>query len=67
MTDPRYPDIDVQLTGEDGNTGAIMGRVARALRSAGVPSAEVDRMRMEMLSGDYANVLSTAERWVNVS
>ena len=31
---PKY-DIEVQLSGEDGNAFAIMARVQKALRSAG--------------------------------
>ena len=34
--DIRHPDITVQLTGQGGNAFAILGRVARALRTAGV-------------------------------
>jgi hypothetical protein len=41
-TQPRYPDIQVQLSGEDGNAFAILGRTAAALRAAGVPSEEID-------------------------
>ena len=29
---PKYPDVRVQLTGEDGNAYSIIGRVAKALR-----------------------------------
>ena len=62
----RYPNVVVQLSGEDGNTGSIMGRIARELRRSGVSSEEIDEFRMEMLSGDYDNVLRTAVRWVTV-
>ena len=34
---PRHPDVQVQLSGEDGNAFAILGRTAGALRRAGVP------------------------------
>jgi len=36
MTEPKYPDVTVELEGQDGNAGAIMGRVVRALREAEV-------------------------------
>ena len=64
---PKYPNIDVELVGEDGNALAIVGRVARALRRADVDAAEVDEFRREALSGDYDNVLRTAMEWVEVS
>lgn len=67
MTDgPKYPDIDVQLTGTSGNTGALMGLVSGALRDHGVPSGEISEFRMECLSGDYDHALQTMMRWVNV-
>lgn len=64
---PKYPDIEVQLTGGSGNAGAIIGSVSRALRREGVPVEEVDQFRAEAMSGDYDNVLRTAMRWVEVS
>lgn len=62
----RYPNVVVELSGQDGNTGSIMGAVARGLRRGGATSDEIDEMRQEMLSGDYDNVLRTAMRWVTV-
>ena len=41
-TVPRYPDIQVQLSGEDGNAFDILGRTTAALRHAGVPQDEID-------------------------
>lgn len=64
-TTPKY-DIDVQLTGEDGNAFAIMGAVSKALRRAGVPDEEVNEYVKESTSGDYDNLLRTAMRWVTV-
>jgi hypothetical protein len=65
-SEPRYPDVTVQLTGEDGNAFAIMGAVARALREAGVPKAEVARYMKESMSGGYDDLLMTAIKWVDV-
>lgn len=31
---PKYTDIEVQLTGQDGNAFAIIGRVSKALKNA---------------------------------
>jgi hypothetical protein len=64
--DPRYPDIDVQLTGRDGNAGVIMGTVTQALQRAGVPREEIDEYRKQSMSGDYDNLLRTAMEWVSV-
>jgi len=67
MSEVKYPDVEVQLVGEDGNAFAIMGRVARALKSAGVSKEEVDEYYAESTSGDYDNLLRTAMKWVSVS
>ena len=68
MTDqPKYPDVEVQLTGEDGNALLIVGRVSKALRRAGVSDQEATAFRLEALHGDYDHVLRTCMRWVSVS
>jgi hypothetical protein len=64
---PKYPDIDVQLSGNDGNAFAIMGSVSKALRRAGVSAEEIEQYREESMSGDYDNLLRTAMKWVSVS
>lgn len=66
MTSPIYPDITVQLTGEDGNAFAILGAVRRAMKRAGVPADKVREFSDEATSGDYDDLLATAMRWVDV-
>lgn len=63
----KYPDIEVQLTGQDGNAFGIIGRVAAELRRAKVPKEEIAAFQAEAMSGDYDNVLRTAMRWVEVA
>ena len=62
----KYPDVEVQLTGEDGNAFFIIGRVSKALRSSKVPDEEIEAFRNEAMSGAYDNVLPTCLRWVTV-
>jgi hypothetical protein len=62
----KYPDIEVQLSGEDGNAMMIIGRVRKALHRAKVPRAEIDAFTIEAMRGDYDNVIATAMRWVSV-
>lgn len=66
-TTPRYPNIEVQLSGEDGNAFAIMGAVRRALRRADVPNAEIEEFSREAMAGDYDHLLQTCMRWVDVA
>ena len=64
--EPRYPDVEVQLTGEDGNAFAIMGAVTRALRRAGY-SDKIEEYQKEATSGDYDNLLQVTMKWVTVN
>ena len=66
MTDIKYPHIEVQLTGEDGNAFMIVARVRKALRKAGVSAEEQQTFFDDALSGDYDHVLQTCMKWVTV-
>jgi hypothetical protein len=69
-TNIEFPDIDVQLTGNDGNVFAIIGAVNKALRRSGDPAAVA---RQETFTADamscesYDAVIQLAMRTVNVS
>lgn len=65
-TGPKFPDVEVQLTGVDGNAFAIMGAVTSALRRAG-HREYIEQFQTEAMSGDYDNLLRTAMRWVDVT
>lgn len=67
MDQPKYPEIEVQLTGTDGNAMAIIGTVRSVLRAGGVPADQIKAFSDEAMSGDYDNVLRTAMSWVTVS
>jgi hypothetical protein len=62
----RYPNITVELTGQDGNAFFILGTVKRALRKGNVPQAEIDQFFHEATQGDYDDLLQTCMKWVNV-
>lgn len=64
---PKYPDVEVQLTGEDGNAFAILGAVTKAMKRAGVEKAERDEFMNEATEGDYDHLLQTCMKWVTVS
>lgn len=64
---PKYPDVEVQLVGQDGNAFAIMASVTRGLRDAGISREEIELYQTESMSGDYDNLLRTAMNWVTVS
>lgn len=62
-----YPDVQVQLSGEDGNAFVIIARIGAALRRAKVPRDRIEEFHKEAMNGDYDNVLRTAMRWVDVA
>ena len=64
--EPKYPEIEVQLSGQDGNAFNIMGLVSRALRRAG-HGDEVKQYQTESMAGDYDNLLRVAMAWVSVN
>lgn len=66
-TEPRYPHVEVELVGQDGNAVSIIGRVSSALRRAGVSQEEIAEFTAEAMSGDYENVIRIACAWVEVS
>ena len=63
----KYPEIEVQLSGRDGNAFAIMGAVEKALRKGGISQDEISTYLKESMSGDYDNLLRTAMSWVSVA
>ena len=67
MSQPKYPDIEVKLSGENGNAYVIMGRVKRAMRKGGLSKEQIDEYIAESTSGDYNNLLNTVFRFVTVN
>jgi hypothetical protein len=61
----KHPEIQVALTGEDGNAFFIIGRVSAALRRAGVSDEERKQFQTEAMSGNYDHVLQTCMKWVD--
>lgn len=62
-----YPDVHVEISGQDGNAFMIIGRTRSAMRRGGVPDEKIDEFSREAGSGNYDHVLQTVMRWVNVS
>jgi hypothetical protein len=63
---PKY-NVEVQLSGNDGNAFAVMAQVNRALRNAGATPDELAQYQQESMSGDYDNLLRVASQWVEVA
>ncbi len=63
---PKYPEITVKLTGEDGNAFNILGICLRAMRRAGLSQKERDAFQAEATSGNYTHLLATCMEWFEV-
>lgn len=63
---PKY-NVEVQLSGNDGNAFAIMGAVKSALKKAGASKEELDQYLADSMSGDYDNLIRVATDWVEVA
>ena len=63
---PKYPNIEVELLGRDGNAFFILGAVRKALRRAGISEDEVFAFTTEATGRDYDELLTTTMRWVEV-
>lgn len=60
-------DVEVRLSGTDGNAFAILGRVQSALRKAGASNDAIRDFVKEATAGDYDHLLQTAMKYVNVT
>ncbi len=63
----KYPDVEVELVGQDGNAFFILGTVQKALKQGGVSQSEIDEFHAEATDGDYDQLLQTVMKWVSVS
>ena len=60
-------DVEVKLTGTDGNVFALMGKVAKALRRAGHPDLADEFTKKVFQSGSYDESLRIMMEYVDVS
>lgn len=63
----KYPDVHVQLSGEDGNAFAIIGRVTKALKRAGHKDAATEFANEAMRQPSYDHLLRLAMKTVDVA
>tara|TARA_Y100001963_G_scaffold68502_1_gene95446 strand:- start:200 stop:397 length:198 start_codon:yes stop_codon:yes gene_type:complete len=61
-----HDNVQVQLSGEDGNAFAILGRCMSAARKAGLSRDEVEAFRTEAMEGDYDHLLQTCMKYFDV-
>lgn len=67
MIEIKHPEIEIELTGSDGNAFSVLGHVRSSMRRAGINSSEIQAFTTEATSGDYDHLLQTVMKWVSVS
>ena len=65
-TEIKYPEITVQLSGQNSNAFCILGICQRAMKRAYLPQKEIDQFMKEATSGDYNHLLATVMAWFDV-
>ena len=67
MSPTRYPEITVQLTGQEDNAFAIIGNVRIQLRKFGVGNEEIEEFSREAINARvYEELFHTCSKWVTV-
>lgn len=66
MSETKYPDITVNIIGQNGNAFCILGICKRAMERATLPQTEIDAFMAEATSGDYNHLLATVVSWFEV-
>ena len=66
MNKPKYPEIVVELSEQDGNAFTILGAVKKALKQNNISQDEINQFFTEATAGDYDHLLQTAMKWVTV-
>lgn len=65
-TTVKYPHVQVQLAGQDGNAFMVIGLCSKAARRAGLTQEQINEFADEAMSGDYDHLLATAMQYFDV-
>jgi hypothetical protein len=65
MSEPIYPQVQIQLVGQDGNAFFILGRVQGAMKRANLSKEQIKEFMDEATSGDYNHLLRTVMKYVS--
>ncbi len=66
MSDVKFPNVEVELVGRDGNAFAILGAVKTAMRRGGVSPEDISAYMKEAMAGDYDHLLLVTMQTVEV-
>ena len=63
----KFPDIHINMSGEDGNAFFIIGRCRSAMKRAKCSPEDIASFTKEASNGNYDNLLQTVMNWFDVS
>lgn len=66
MSEIKYPDITVNIIGQNGNAFYILGICQRAMEQAKCTQQEIDAFNEEAKLGDYNHLLATVTNYFDV-
>ena len=67
MATKEYKKPKVKLTGTDGNSFALMGKIQQAMKRAGASAELVKEFFAKATSGDYNHLLRTCIEYADVT
>ena len=62
----KYPNVTVNLIGNDGNAFSVLDACQKAARKNKIPQEEIDAFMNEAMEGDYNHLLRVCMSWFNV-
>jgi hypothetical protein len=62
----KYPEVQVQLVGTDGNAYALLGVCKNAASKAGLTKDQINEFLKEAMAGDYDHLLNTCMEYFEV-
>ena len=63
----KYPEVKVNLSGNDGNAFAIMGSCQKEARRAGLTQDQISEFLDEAMKGDYDHLLQTCIKYIDIN
>jgi hypothetical protein len=66
MSTVKFPNVKVNLIGQDSNAFAIMASCTRAARKEKIDPLEIKLFQEECMSSDYNGLLRTCMKWFSI-
>lgn len=60
---PKHKQLVLQLTEQDGNAWAIIGRASKLMQDNDIEKSTIQQFTEEATSGDYEHLIKTCVNW----